>query len=145
MILNKMNNPAIKKDKHYVILDTCIIQHLGDKELAECIINDLKEAATAGYDIAISDFTFFELLNGATVEKEQERINALAGISRYYVKKDILIAAAHLGCLYQQDGTDADTGDKIIGATSLIFNSIIYTTNGRDFPRPFFNEVAKSI
>ena len=138
-----MSNPLIKKDKQYVILDTCIIQYFGDKELAACILNDLREAQVAGYDFAISDFTFFELLDGASLEKEKQRIAALGGLSRYFVKKDILIVAAHLGCLYQQDSAHADIGDKIIAATSILFNSIIYTTNGRDYPRPFFNEIAK--
>lgn len=138
-----INNPLAKINQQYVILDTCIIQHFGETELAECILKDLRDTASAGYGLAISDFTYFELLDGASIEKEQQRIEALAGLSRYFVKKETLITAAHLGCLYQQDSASADIGDKIIAATSLLSNSIIYTTNGRDFPRPFYDEVSK--
>lgn len=138
-----MKNPPIKNNKQYVVLDTCIIQYFGDSELANCILTDLKEAVKAGYDLAISDFTFFELLDGASVEKETQRIDALNGLSRAYVKRNTLIAAAHLGCLYADDKASADIGDKIIGATALLSNSIIYTANVRDYPLPFYNVLLK--
>jgi len=139
-----MSNPLVKKDKQYVIVDTCIIQHLGNAELAEKIFDDLRNVSKLGYDLAISDFTYFELLDGASAKIEEERIDALSGFSRYFVSKKILITAAHLGCLFKYDKVSSDIGDKIIGATTLLYNAIVYTTNGRDFPRPFFKELSKS-
>ena len=32
--------------------------------------------------------------------------------------------------------------DVIIGASALRINAMLCTTNGNDFPRPFFNEVS---
>lgn len=138
-----MQNPPIKANKQYVIIDTCIIQYFNDPELSECILNDLREAVKVGYNLAISDFTFFELLNEATIEKENERMSALNSLSRAYVRRDTLIAAAHLGCLYKDDGATSDIGDKIIGATALLTNSIIYTANVRDYPLPFYTPLLK--
>jgi len=129
----------------YIILDTCIFQHFADKALGLAAINALSEPIQAGYGISISDFSFFELLDGASLEKEAERINSVGKTRRFWVKKQVLVTAAHLGCLYTKDGIpdkQIGAGDKIIGATALLTNSIIYTTNGRDFPRPFFIELA---
>jgi predicted nucleic acid-binding protein len=127
----------------YVLLDSNVIQHFANEELGLEILANLGEAYQAGYKPAISDFTFLELLDGSSVEKEVERINALKNVKRFYVRKDVLIAAGHLGSIYLEDGFQIkDIGDKIIGATALLSNSLIYTFNGRDFPRPFFNEVA---
>lgn len=133
-----------QKPSRYIILDTCIIQHFANTELAICMLNILREVVSYGYGIAISDFTFFEMLNGATVAREIERLRVISGIKRYYVKKQVLIAAGHLGYLYQADGiqpSQIESGDKIIAATALLTGSVIYTTNIRDFPLPFFKEL----
>lgn len=135
--------PGIDRAKRYVILDSNIIQHFSNHSLGQVILDHLKEAVTSGYLLAISDYTFFELIDTASVEKERERVSEMNGLTRFYVKKSVLIGAAHLGCLYDKEGLKInDIGDKIIGATAIMSNSIIYTTNSKHFPRPFFNELS---
>lgn len=130
----------------YVIIDTNIFQHYAHKDLADQIISNLQEALTAGYQLALSDITFYEVIDGASPEKEAERLGAIGKIKRFPVNKSVLIAAGHMGKLYKDDQCEgANTGDKIIAATSVLTGSMIYTTNARDFPRPFFNEVASRI
>lgn len=128
----------------YVILDTNIIQYFSNQELALEMIENLKEAVADGYRIAISDFTLYESIDGSSLKNEQERMKTLTGIPRFYVTKNVFITAAHLGCLYKGDNHEMnDIGDKIIGATSILYNAVIYTANSRDYPRPFFDEIGK--
>lgn len=140
-LVSKKTNPPIR----YVILDSCIFQHFSEKSLGLKIIETLSATVQNGYGIAFSDFSFFELLDGASTKKEAERMSVIGTTKRFWVKKEVLIAAAHLGCLYHKDGISEkqqiETGDKIIGSTAFLTNSIIFTTNGRDFPRPFYNEL----
>lgn len=134
----------LDKQKRYILLDSNIISSLSNEDLANKILAVLKEAIDIGYALAISDITFFELLNGTTVPTEQKMILALSGVDRFYVKKDILVAAAHLGALYKAHDLQLDQfglADQVIAATSVIRNCIIFTKNGRDFPQPFFKEL----
>lgn len=138
----------IDKTKKYILLDTNIISSFSNENLGEKIIEVLKEVVSLGYGIAVSDLTYFELLNEAAVEKEQKMINTLNGVTRFYVKKDILIAAAHLASLYKEHKfpmTQFDACDKIIGATAVLRNCILYTINGRDYPQPFFKEIERKM
>jgi len=134
-----MSRPNLSKN--YVILDSNIIQYFNNELLASKILGILRDAIGDSYSLAISDFTFFELLNGSTIKKEQEMVIHLNGITRFYVKKTVLVAAAHLGCLYKEDGMDPgniDIGDLIIGASAVLSGSYVFTANIRDFPVPFF-------
>lgn len=136
--------PKINKDQRYILLDTNIISGFSNQILGEKILDVLREIHNLGYGIAISDLTYFELLNEASLEKEKKMIGALNGITRCYVKKNVLIAAAHLSSLYKEHGlqmTQFDNGDRIIAATAVLQNWIIFTTNGKDFPQPFFKEI----
>jgi len=134
----------IDKNKRYILLDTNIISSLSNESLGQKIIEVLKEINSLGYGIAVSDVTYFELLNEATIKKEQKMVAVLNGITRFYVKQDILIAAAHLGSFYKEHGLPKDqfdACDKIIASTAVIRNCILYTINGRDYPQPFFKEI----
>lgn len=131
----------------YILFDTNIFQHLGNTELAENILKVLTEVYSLGYRFAMSQFSIIELVDNATVETEQKRLDAIKGIKHLKVKQNILITAAHLGSLYKNDGLDEkqqpEKGDKIIAATAIIYNCIIYTTNPIDFPQPYFREVSR--
>jgi predicted nucleic acid-binding protein len=132
------------KNKSYVILDTNIIQYFSNKDLAKSISDTLTEVVESGYDIAISNYTFFESIDGANRDTEVRRVEVIGKFARFSVTKSILIAAAHLGCLYNLESINyVDIGDKIIGATALLRNSLIFTANGRDYPRPFFSEITQ--
>lgn len=129
-----------------VILDSNIVQYLGTPGLEAKIVECLREAVTANYDLAISDISFYELLNAAPPSVESEIVNRLAGAKRFFVDKKTLVVASHLGCLYAAEKINEDkisVGDKIIGAAAVLFNALIYTANVRDFPQPFFRDVAR--
>lgn len=137
---------SINKNQRYILLDTNIISSFSNESLGEKIISVIKEVVAFGYGLAISDITYYELLNEASIDKEQKMIAVLNGLTRYYVKQDILIAAAHLGSFYKEHNlpmTQFDSGDRIIAATALLHNCLIYTTNGRDYPQPFFKEIER--
>lgn len=134
----------INKNQRYILLDTNIISNFSSNNLGEKILTILREVVDYGFGIAISDLTYFELLNEASPEKEHKMISTLNGVTRFYIKKDILIAAAHLGSFYKEhdlNPTQFDPGDKIIASTAILHNCIIFTLNGRDFPQPFFKEI----
>lgn len=134
----------IDKTKRYVILDTCIISCFSNDELGAKLITLLNEVVALGYGIAISDITLFESINGTSVETEIKMEQILQGVERYYIKKDVLFAAAHMGGLYKAHNYQLDQfgiGDQIIAGTSVIRNALVLTKNGRDFPPPMFKEL----
>jgi len=137
------------KPTRYILLDTNIFEHLGNTELRSQITNLLNDALTKGYGISMSQYSFLELLDTATVENEVRALSETKGLKQFKVTQGVLIASGHLGCLYKEDGLDnnkqPERGDKIIAGTSMVHNTLIFTTNGRDFPRPFFNEVSKQL
>ena len=143
-----MMNPSNKKNnspQRYILIDTTIFQHLGNKELASQIIFLLRDALKKGYGVSMSIYSLLELIDTSTIENEINAINATNGIKRFQINQTVLITAGHLGCLYKDDGLDKqpEKGDKVIAATSLLNNTVIFTTNGRDFPRPFFKTITK--
>ena len=131
----------------YIIIDTSIVENFTQKGLEDQILSALRDAVQNQYGLAISNITIFELLDTATVDNELKATNALMGLKRFYVNTRVLTAAARLGCLFGEDKTPfvgANSGDKIIGATSILTNSLIYTSNPRDFPTPFFRELVRT-
>lgn len=142
--MGKQNKEPNSREKRYILLDTNIISSFSNDELGAKIIAVLQEAVALQYGIAISDFTFLEIMNGTSVETEKKMADTLTGIERFFVKKDVLIASAHLGGFYKSHGLQLDqfgVGDQIIAATAVLHNCIIFTKNGRGFPIPFFKEI----
>ena len=134
----------INKNQRYIILDTNIISSFSNENFGEKILEVLREVVGYGFGIAISDLTYFELLNEASPEKEHKMISALNGVTRFFIKRNILIAAGHLGSFYKEHNLSPDqfnSGDKIIASTAILHNCLIFTLNGRDFPQPFFKEI----
>ncbi len=125
----------------YIVLDTCIIQHFAEVDLYKQMLNSLRKFEKLGFGFAVSEYVFFESLDGASIEREGQRIKALSGFKIFDTGKNMFIVAARLGSLYSDEKIppqQISTGDKILAATAFMTNSIIYTTNGRDFPMPFF-------
>lgn len=135
------------KPLRYIVLDTNIFQHLGNDSLAIEIIKVLKEAKEKNYGLALSQYSILELVDTANIDIEKRRLNVISGFKHFKVKQDILIVAGHLGCLYKDDGLtekqQPERGDKIIGATAINHNCLIYTTNAKDFPPPYFKEIGR--
>lgn len=137
------------KPSRYVLLDTNIFEHLGNEELRTQITFLLNDVVSKGYGISMSQYSLLELLDTATVENEQMALSRIKGLKQFQIKQSVLITSGHLGSLYKEDGLDnnkqPERGDKIIAGTSFLYNTIVFTTNGRDFPRPFFKEISKPI
>jgi hypothetical protein len=147
-----MTSPSqaiIRKPVRYIILDTCIFKLLNNAELEPQIIQIFREVVSKGYSISISQYSIFEMLNTSTVENEMKAMEAVRGLRQFRVNQSNLIAAGHLGCLYETDGLEVkmhpEVGDKVIGAASIIHNTLIFTTNGRHYPSPFFNTISKPV
>jgi hypothetical protein len=137
--MSKPNNPV-----RYIILDTCIFEHLGNEELAQQIVYLLRDAVSKSYMPAMSIFTLLELIDTATIENEIKAMNAVGRIKRFPINQTVLVAAGRMGCFYKDDGIDKqpEKGDKIIAAVSVLNNAVVFTTNGRDFPEPFFRTIS---
>jgi predicted nucleic acid-binding protein len=141
--MKKVSKPNVK-EKRYILLDTNIISSLSNDDLGTKILAVLSEAVALGYGLAFSEITFLEIINGTSVETEIKMMGVLEGLESFYVRKDTLIAAAHLGGLYKDSKLPLDqfgVADQIIAATAILHNCIIFTKNGRDFPVPFFKEL----
>lgn len=130
-----------------VLIDSNIIQYYYTTlEFTEQIKEVVVSIVKAGYGIAMSDITFYELINGSSVEREKKMFEAINGLKRYYTTKKVLVGAGQLGCLYEGNKlNDIDLGDKIIASTATLNNAIIFTANGRHFPQPFFKELDRKI
>lgn len=131
-----------------IILDTNILKRIADiysfSEFAK-YITDLERRNGI---FAISDFTLFELFRGATVKVEHEIEPILTVFDKFIVTSEVLLAAARLETLYKMENiqpNDIEEGDKIIAGTALLNGCLILTSNGRDFPWPFFKEIERNL
>lgn len=136
-----MNPQPLLENKTYVIIDTCVIQHAGssDKGKSEAIISCLKDVASEGYNLAISEFTLYENLHGLWGKRAQQAAKTLKSYEWKIVSNQVLIVASILGGLYKDEQVDyMNAGDKIIAATAVLEHAFVLTENHRDFPSPFF-------
>lgn len=134
----------IDKSTRNILLDTNIVSFIENEEKRERIISILKEAVELGYGIAVSELVYFELLNEASIEKEYTIFTNLDGVPRFSISKKVAIVAGRLGSFYKESGIDPkqiESGDRIMAATSVLNNCVIFTANIRDFPAPFFKEM----
>lgn len=153
---NNEENPA----KKFLLLDTNTLSRAsacrGDRTKAsETVANqivtylkDLFSKENDTWSVAISSITYYELVNESSIEDEIKIEKALEGAQRFVVDDIILRIAARLGCFYgeKEVGVGKDQvsfADKIIAATAFVTGSIVYTTNMRDFPAPFFAEATQ--
>ena len=89
----------------------------------------------------VSDFTTFELFSGCYQEREKALALIWKKYKRYLVNTRVLAQAAHFSTVLDSEKYDSPSaGDKIIGMTALLTNSLILTGDFRGFPRPFFSE-----
>jgi len=130
----------------HVLLDTNILQYLGKQKsnLSNQLLDYINSLLQQKYILAISSFCIFELLDGCpTKEKEAKLFQTIEALVRFEVSAEVLLTTARLSTLYRNEKAEyahIQDGDKIIGATALLTESLILTANMRDFPRPFFVE-----
>lgn len=141
-----MDPSKTQQDRHYLFIDTCIIQAAGSKEKtkSEVVIKTLKEIAN-DYRLAISEISFYENLQGLWGKKATDASALLRSYEAKVVSGRVLTLASMLGGLYHDAKCDGvDTGDKIIAATAILETGLIFTENHKDYPNPFF-KTEKSI
>ncbi|MDA1317021.1 MAG: PIN domain-containing protein [bacterium] len=130
---------------NYLLLDSCIVQYLLNKEISPNLRQQLKKWSGDIFNFAISEITYAELLNGTLKNKEAEVISLLDKFYSFTISKRIIKGCGKLGSVYKeynQSLKEIDTGDRIIASTAIINNLFIVTANVRDFPFPFFSSIA---
>ncbi|MFZ2153549.1 MAG: hypothetical protein WAV41_05890 [Microgenomates group bacterium] len=126
-----------------VLLDTNIVQYLASAPTSLSFINMIVDLNKKGCTMSVSEYSIFELIRGARLKTETDLSNTFNIFKKYSVSIEVLYAAARLETLYRMENIQCDKisdGDKIIAATSILTNSTILTTNGRDFPWPYYQE-----
>jgi predicted nucleic acid-binding protein len=125
--------------KKYLLLDTCIVQDTGDRnESKSNAVLSYFEHLSKSYDLAISEITVFENLQGLWDVKANQALAHLKTYEWKEVTDKVLILAASLGGLYKGSSLTIETGDKIIASTAILLDAHILTRNYNDFPSPFF-------
>lgn len=125
-----------------VILDSCIIEYLLNKEMSDVLTAQLDLWRGKAFGVAISELTYSELIDGAHLDKETKVIDFLDQFYSLPITKRITKGAGKLGSVYKQEfqlEKSISLGDKVIAATAIIFSAPIITANVKDFPQPFFN------
>lgn len=127
-----------------IIIDTCVIQAAGhskeqfkSKAILDCLTNFKKE----GFNLVISEVTFYENLQGLWGKRAEQANILLTKFETKVVSREVLKTAAYLGGLYSQDKIlGVSTCDKIIAATAFLEFALIFTENHRHFPPPFLTQ-----
>lgn len=131
-----------------IILDSNILQYLGNKKISPEIISYMIEFQKNNFVLSISNISITELLSGTTRKQETDGINVLSVFKRYEINDSVLIGASQISTLYtiaKIPNDQISLADKIIGSTAIITGSLILTSDVNDFPRPFFKEVAEKM
>lgn len=129
----------------HIILDSCIIEYYLNEELSSQVDNVLN-AWKIGFDLAISQIIYSELIDGAYPKKEKIIIESLKNFYNIPVTVRQIIGSGKLGSIYHVFNISQNISltDKIIAATSIITNSLIVTANINDYPQPFFEPLKSS-
>ncbi|MDA1079119.1 MAG: PIN domain-containing protein [bacterium] len=129
----------------YLLLDTCIIEYLLDKYQQPAVTQQISEWAGDSFDLAISEITYAELVDGAFKEKIEKVTRLLDSYTRFWVLKEILRAAGIISNVYRTQGNStvgSSLSDKVIAATAFSYNLPVITADVNDFPYPFFTSDA---
>lgn len=128
-------------DKNYFLLDTCIAEYWLDKDMQSAIATQMSSWAGDVFDLAISEISYAELVDGAYKEKVERVKDLLGTYTRFEVTQRVLTGAGILSSIYQSFNpktSGACIEDKIIAATSFIYNIPVITADIHDYPHPFF-------
>ena len=138
-------SPSSEITNKYLLLDSCVVQYLFNKEINAVLSTQLSKWSAEIFELAISDITYAELLNGVTQDKEKRLIELLDQFYGISITQRVVKGCGKLGCIYNEKDNqfkDIEMGDKIIASTSVIHNLPIVTANIKDFPYPFFEPIS---
>lgn len=134
-----------KPERSVAILDTNILHYGCDPNTAESISVLLKELSLK-YDLAITDYNFFELFRGLRRNRVDTASLFIESFTRLPVDRQVYKIAAVLSTCYGNDeATRAffnryGDGDILIASTAFKYNAFMVTANLNDFPKPYFHE-----
>ncbi len=126
---------------NFLLLDSCIAEYLLDSYLSEPLSNQIELWNEEKLGLSISEISFAELMNGANKPKIKRVEELLDTFSCLEVTRRILSGSAIIANVYRKKYSQilgADMADRIISATSFVYNLPLLTANVRDFPHPFF-------
>lgn len=134
--------------KQTIILDTNIIGNIFTKTLGEKTETLIRDLIETGFNIRVSEISYFELLKMFPRSDLDYVIKALEMLPAYEVTLGVLEKASDLYRLCLDKGIpkdQIDTEDYIIGATATLTGSLIYTGDLNDYPRPYFREKGEKV
>lgn len=131
-------------DKQYFLLDSCIAEYWLDNSMQDVITAQLAVWAGSSFNLAISEISYSELIDGAYKEKITRVKQLLSSFTQIEVTQRVLSGAGILSNVYKvhnNQTSGASIQDKIIGSTAFIHHFPIITANVSDFPHPFFTTI----
>lgn len=137
-----------KNVKQQIILDTNILQYLGNKNIGAELLAYLLDLVKREFGLSISMISVYESLAGVSIKKETNLVKTLSLFQKKEITEEVLIACSRLTTLYAMgriSNTQITTEDKVIAATAILTGSLIMTANVNDFPRPFFREAEERL
>jgi predicted nucleic acid-binding protein len=114
-----------------VIDSTVAIDHLRGLDPATDLIGCL---VSAGDRVVASEVVRFELLAGVRREEVRAMDSLFSTITWMPVDEQVARTAAHLAEQYRRSHPGVDANDFVIGATALLLDAELLTTNVRHFP-----------
>lgn len=133
-----------KSQIKYVLLDSCIIEYLLKPQISPGLTQLILEWVGKDFHLSIMEISYSELVDGVYKKKENQLLEFLNKFPCHNLERNILVAAGQLGSLYNQNNIgncNMSLQDKIIGATSVLYNLPLITADIGDFPPPFFNTI----
>lgn len=139
--------------KQTIFLDTNIIQYSVNNKFGKNVSSYLAELTKRGFELAISEISYSELLANLGAKRERAGMRLLNSFTkRFAVEYLVLIGTAQLATLYSQKRklekkpkNEASTEDRIIASTAILSGSLVITADINDFPRPYFREVEEKL
>lgn len=130
-------------DKEHILLDTCIVEYWLNKDIQPAL-SDFFSKIPSVFDLAISEISYAELIDGAHTDKVRIVKETLEKYTRFEVTQRILSGAGILSTVYKANSerkNGAGLQDKIIAATSFVYNLPLITADIFDYPHPFFTTI----
>jgi predicted nucleic acid-binding protein len=131
--------------KNYeIIVDSNIVQYLGNKHLANTIADYLSSYS----DIFYSEISLGELTAGARREEIEEKMRIVSQMKPIPIEQSMLFLSGQLHTIYTKAKIPyqhISLADRIIAASAISRNATIYTADVNDFPRPFFQETDEHV
>ena len=133
-----------------IILDTNAIQAFLNDDTATELAGFLDEVQALGVVLAASDVSLYEALKSIVFDaKKTESVTSFFDnyLTRYLTDENILINAARVHEMYGADTAtkgnrhSCSSEDIIIATTAMIEGAYVFTSDGNDYPMPFFKEM----